>query len=81
MPKPLKLRKVLFLDENKFNPLCNKCKKETGGYLITQKELVGFFSPEDIGFLIQSKYLRRSVNYKPKLIIFLCKTCTLGEKL
>ena len=79
--KQLKLQKLVFLDENKFNPFCHKCDKELGGYLISKEELIDFFSPEDIGWLIQMKQLKQSQNYAPKLIIYLCKTCAKGEKL
>lgn len=79
MKPPLRLQKLVFLDENKLNPNCHKCKKELSGFLITQKQLVDYFSPVDIGWLVQKKLIKKSANYAPKLIVFLCRHCCKGE--
>ena len=80
MPKELNLQRLVFLYENRLNPSCHKCKKELSGFLISQKELVEFFSPIDIGWLVQKKLIQRSENYKPKLIIYLCRYCIKENK-
>ena len=75
MNKELNLHRVLILDENKINPMCHVCSKETTAFLISQEELINYFSPEDIGYLTQKNYIRQSKDYKPKLILFLCRIC------
>ncbi len=75
MVKWLNLQRLVFLNENISNPICDCCKNELSGFLISDEELINSFSPEDIGFLLQKKYLEQSKEYAPKLIIFLCRTC------
>ena len=80
MPKEMILQRLVFLDENTLNPSCYKCDKELSGFLISEKELIEFFSPVDIGWLIQKKLIQQSKRYSPKLIIYLCRHCCKGEK-
>lgn len=80
MDKALTLQKLVFLDENKLNPFCHVCNKELSGFLISQKKLVDFFSPSDIGWLVSQNLIRPSERYKPQLIIFLCKYCSEEER-
>ena len=80
MKKELVLQKLVFIDENQLNPSCETCGKELGGYLISQEDLIEFFSPIDIGYLAQKHLIQRSQNYEPQLIIFLCKSCLKGER-
>lgn len=75
MDKELNLQRLLFLDENKSNPPCHNCNKELSGFLISQEELVGFFDPKDIGWLVQKNLIQKTNKYKPKLIIYLCRYC------
>ena len=81
MKNELHLQRLLILDENILNPLCHVCDKELSAFLISQQKLINSFTPEDIGFLTQKKLLRQSKNYKPNLIIFLCRMCCQGKEL
>ncbi len=74
------LQRLVFLNENTKNPDCHVCNQELSGFLITEDELFKEFSPEDIGFLLQKKYLEQSKEYQPKLIIFLCRKCCKGKE-
>jgi len=77
--KELRLQKLVFLDENVLNPDCHVCCKEMGGFLISEEELLENFSPIDLGWLLQKNLIQKSKQYKPKLIIYLCKDCCKGE--
>jgi len=74
------LQRLVFLDENQFNPSCHVCNKELSGFLISEEELSEHFSPVDIGWFVQKKLIQQSKNYAPKLIIFLCRTCCKERK-
>lgn len=80
MRDELNLQRLIFLNENQLNPLCHNCKKELSAFLISQKELVEFFKPIDIGWLLQNKLIQQSQQYLPKLIIFLCRYCIKKEE-
>jgi len=75
MPKELRLQRLVFLDENILNPFCPIHDKELSGYLITQEQLVDFFSQADLGYLFQNELIKQSRRYAPKLVIFLCREC------
>jgi len=76
--KELRLRKLVFLDENILNPLCHLCGKEMGGFLISEEDLLENFSPVDLGWLLQKHLIERTKEYEPQLIIYLCKDCCKG---
>ena len=80
MKEPLRLQRLVFLNENILNPDCHACGKELSGFLITQEQLAEYFSPADIGWLVQKKLLLQSKKYQPKLVVFLCKHCCKEKK-
>ena len=82
MDKGIKLERVVFLDENRSNPLCYACEQELSGFLITEKQIYDYFSQENIDYLTKNNYILLTEKYDPKLIIYLCRNCSeaKGEK-
>lgn len=80
MDKGINLERVVFLDENRSNPLCHVCKKELSGFLITEEELISYFSPKNLGWLFKKKYILQTKRYAPKLIVYLCRKCSKAKE-
>lgn len=81
MDRELILQKLIFLDENQLNPNCFNCGKELSAFLISEKYLNDFFTPEELGFLLQENLIRYNEQYAPKLTIYLCRHCCKAERM